>query len=625
MTYRFLIYISYSYSIPVGVPLEEEVRKRGYEVQWFADETEGKEKLALKKNTLDTIDQVIAYEPHIVLTATNIVPDFISGLKVQVFHGFLAKKRPSKRHLFSEFRIRGFFDLYCTQGPSTTSVFKELEKKYKHFKIIETGWSKVDPLFPMEENKEQATPTIMIASTFTERLSLAHDEHVYEEIARLSKTGNFIFKMVLHPKISAEIVAKWKSLENKNFSFYDTTDLTPIFKQCDVLFADTTSAIQEFLLQKKPVVAYNHTFLYDYLINVQKAGNIESALKQSLNPSKTLLKNINNFIFELHPYFDGKSSQRIVDSCIYYIHQDKSSLKNKPLNLIRKFKIRHRLKHYTFKSYSQPFTLSNPSNSNYKAELPTESRVKLTAIVPTGNERHNIEGVLESVDFADEIMVVDSYSTDGTYEKAQELATKVLRREYQYSASQKNWAIPQAEHEWILLVDADERVTPALKKEILEILENPPEDGTVAYWIGRNNHFMGEPVKHSGWRNDKVIRLFKRDACRYQDKNVHAEIITDGDVGFLKNKFYHNTYITLDKYLEKMNRYAWWQANDYDKKTGRLTAYHFIIKPSWGFFKHYIIQGGFRDGVVGLTIGYIQAYTIFMRYAKLWLLRKRRT
>ena len=246
MTYRFLIYISYSYSIPVGVPLEEEVRKRGYEVQWFADETEGKEKLALKKNTLDTIDQVIAYEPHIVLTATNIVPDFISGLKVQVFHGFLAKKRPSKRHLFSEFRIRGFFDLYCTQGPSTTSVFKELEKKYKHFKIIETGWSKVDPLFPMEENKEQATPTIMIASTFTERLSLAHDEHVYEEIARLSKTGNFIFKMVLHPKISAEIVAKWKSLENKNFSFYDTTDLTPIFKQCNVLFADTTSAIQEY-------------------------------------------------------------------------------------------------------------------------------------------------------------------------------------------------------------------------------------------------------------------------------------------------------------------------------------------------------------------------------------------
>lgn len=248
---------------------------------------------------------------------------------------------------------------------------------------------------------------------------------------------------------------------------------------------------------------------------------------------------------------------------------------------------------------------------------------KLTAIIPTGNEIHNIEEVITSVDFADEIVVVDSYSTDGTYEKALKLATKVIRRDYEYSASQKNWAIPQAQHEWILLVDADERVTPELKAEIQKLLENPSED-TVAYWIGRMNHFMGERVHYSGWRNDKVIRLFKRDYCRYEDKNVHAEIIAKGKIGQLKNKLYHNTYISFDKYVEKMNRYASWQAKDYDKKTGRLTPYHFVIKPFWGFFKHYIIQSGFRDGVVGFTIGYMQAYVVFMRYVKLWLLRRNR-
>ncbi|HPF96683.1 MAG TPA: glycosyltransferase family 2 protein [Mangrovimonas sp.] len=248
---------------------------------------------------------------------------------------------------------------------------------------------------------------------------------------------------------------------------------------------------------------------------------------------------------------------------------------------------------------------------------------KLTAIIPTGNEIHNIEAVIASVDFADEILVVDSYSTDGTYEKAQQLATKVIRRDYEYSASQKNWAIPQAQHEWILLVDADERVTPELKAEIQEILGNPPQD-IVAYWIGRMNHFMGERVHYSGWRNDKVIRLFKRDYCKYEDKNVHAEIIANGSIGQLKNKLYHNTYITFDKYVEKMNRYATWQAKDYDKKTGRLTPYHFVIKPFWGFFKHYIVQSGFRDGVVGFTIGYLQAYVVFMRYVKLWLLRRNR-
>jgi glycosyltransferase involved in cell wall biosynthesis len=248
---------------------------------------------------------------------------------------------------------------------------------------------------------------------------------------------------------------------------------------------------------------------------------------------------------------------------------------------------------------------------------------KLTAILPVGNEIQNIEAVIDSVKFADEILVVDSFSTDGTYEKAKELATKVIRRDYEYSASQKNWAIPQAEHQWILLLDADERVTPELELEIKEILQNPPKD-IVAYWIGRANHFMGKRVNYSGWRNDKVIRLFKRDFCKYEDKHVHAEIIADGKVGRLKNKFHHNTYVTLDKYIEKLNRYATWQAKDYDKKTGALTPYHFVIKPFWGFFKHYIVQSGFRDGVVGLTIGYLQGYAVFMRYAKLWLLRKNR-
>src|SRR5690606_32688128 len=246
--------------------------------------------------------------------------------------------------------------------------------------------------------------------------------------------------------------------------------------------------------------------------------------------------------------------------------------------------------------------------------------IKFTAIIPVGNEIHNIEAVVASVDFADEIIVVDSYGNDGTYEKALQLNTQVIRRKFDYPASQKNWAIPQAKHEWILLVDADERVTPELRAEIIEILKNP-DPNIVAYWIGRMNHFMGERINYSGWRNDSVIRLFKRDFCKYEDKHVHEEIIANGLVGRLKNKLYHNTYITFDKYMDKMNRYATWQAKDYDKKIGQLTPYHFIIKPFWGFFKHYIIQGGFRDGVVGLTIGYIQGYTVFMRYVKLWLLR----
>ena len=248
---------------------------------------------------------------------------------------------------------------------------------------------------------------------------------------------------------------------------------------------------------------------------------------------------------------------------------------------------------------------------------------KLTALIPTGNEIHNIEAVIDSVAFADEILVVDSFSTDGTYEKAMKKATRVLRREFDYFSAQKNWAIPQAKYDWILIVDADERITPELKAEIQVILKTP-NPNLVAYWIGRTNHFMGQQVQHSGWKNDKVIRLFKRDYCSYEDKKVHEEIIADGEIGYLKQKLHHNTYTTFDAYVEKMNRYAWLQAQDYDKKTKLITPYHFVIKPFWRFFKHFIIQGGFRDGFVGFTIGYMQAYVVFMRYVKLWLIRKGR-
>lgn len=249
---------------------------------------------------------------------------------------------------------------------------------------------------------------------------------------------------------------------------------------------------------------------------------------------------------------------------------------------------------------------------------------KITAIIPTGNEEHNIREVLESVSFADEIMVVDSLSTDDTVAIAREYTDVILERKYHYSASQKNWAIPQAKHEWIILVDADERVTPELRDEIVSILKNPPTDGTVAYWIYRMNHFMGKRVKYSGWQNDKVIRLFKKSFCHYEDKMVHAEIVANGKVGFLKSKFHHNTYVSLDHHVKKLNRYAAWQARDYDDKAYKLTGYHFVIKPFWSFFKHYIVQMGFRDGVVGFVISTLHAYAVVMRYAKLWLYRRGR-
>ena len=231
MKYKFLIYISHSYAIPIGNPLEKEIIKRGFDVFWFSEEDEGKKALCSKNNSLETIQDVIKYSPHILLAATDNAPDFVNALKIQIFHGFLSHKRPEKNFSEAHFRIRGFFDLYCTQGPSTTKEFTKLSKKLKHFEVVETGWSKMDPLFPLKKEKmKSGKPTVLIASTFTKRLSLAYNDDVFNKIKTMSKSGKFKFIAVLHPKIPKIVVDKWKQLENEDFNYVSGTNLIPLFK-----------------------------------------------------------------------------------------------------------------------------------------------------------------------------------------------------------------------------------------------------------------------------------------------------------------------------------------------------------------------------------------------------------
>jgi len=352
--YKFLIYISHPYSIPIGKPLEKEIQKRGYQIYWFSEHEYTKSYFENGTPVLHSVKEVLDYEPHIVLTATDSVADFFPGIKVQIFHGFSANKRPL---MDDHFKIRGFFDLYTTQGPSTTETFQYQAKKYGFFEVVETGWSKVDPLFPIATKKLSEKPTILISSTFTTRLSLAKNDAVFEEIKRLSKTGNYQFLCVLHPKLEAEIKEKFKALNDENFSYYDTTDLIPLFKKADIMFSDTTSAIIEFLLQEKPVVTFRNNKPDSHLIDISEVSEIESALEHALAKPNDTMVAIKKFILQTHPYFDGKSSERVIDATIHFLTKDKSHLKSKPWNLIRKWKMRKLLNYYTLKSYDKPITI----------------------------------------------------------------------------------------------------------------------------------------------------------------------------------------------------------------------------------------------------------------------------
>ena len=338
---RFLIYISQTYGIPIGIPLQNEIEKRGYEVKWFCDEPGIESTSDLSEVSFISVYDVMTYTPDVVLTTSNVVPDFFPGIKVQVFHGFSVGKRSEAK---GHFNIRGFFDLYCTQGPTTTKPFMALQNKYKYFKVVETGWSKVDPLFPLDTKISESVPTIMISSTFTTRLSLAKNPEILEKIERLSRSGKWKFIAVLHPKMEKEVVTRFKSFENDHFSFHDTTDLVPLYKQADVMLSDTTSAITEFILQKKPVVTINNNKPANYMINITQADEIEKALEYALIRPVEIMKNIDLFVEDTHPYSDGESSKRVINACLDFLEHDK--VKRKPLNLIRRYKIRQKLKYF---------------------------------------------------------------------------------------------------------------------------------------------------------------------------------------------------------------------------------------------------------------------------------------
>ena len=240
--------------------------------------------------------------------------------------------------------------------------------------------------------------------------------------------------------------------------------------------------------------------------------------------------------------------------------------------------------------------------------------MKISAIIPTFNEEDHIIPAIESLAWADEIIVVDSFSTDNTVALAQSKGVKILQRDYEYSASQKNWAIPQASYDWVFILDADERVEENLEKEISKIKNCQTKND--AYWIPRQNHFMGKKIRFSGWQGDKVIRLFNKNKCHYEDKKVHAEIICSGSIGKLKSSLTHYTFKSVAHYMEKWDRYSTWSAQDH-LGVSPPNIFHFLVKPAFRFFRDFILRGGILDGRIGYVVCKLSSMGVFMRYVKM--------
>lgn len=238
----------------------------------------------------------------------------------------------------------------------------------------------------------------------------------------------------------------------------------------------------------------------------------------------------------------------------------------------------------------------------------------LSAIIITYNEEKNLERCLESLAFADQIIIADSHSTDKTKEIAGKYTDRIFEVEWKGFGPVKEFARQQADNAWILSIDADEEVTPKLKEEILQAVQN---NRCVGYFIPRRSLFLGRWIEHSGWYPDHVLRLFLKEQGQFNDALVHEEVKVQGEIGYLKNPLRHYTYPNLKYYFKKLRRYTTLASQELYQKGTRTYPWDLIFRPPATFFKMYLLKFGFLDSWQGLVLAVLSGYQVLIKYLKL--------
>jgi (heptosyl)LPS beta-1,4-glucosyltransferase len=239
----------------------------------------------------------------------------------------------------------------------------------------------------------------------------------------------------------------------------------------------------------------------------------------------------------------------------------------------------------------------------------------LSVIIITKNEANNIRRALDSVKFADEIIINDSGSTDGTVEIASEYGCRIIRSEFKGFGQAKQTALDAAKSDWVLSLDADEEVDQSLATAIAQALKNTEFSG---FYLNRKSHFLGRWMLHSGWYPDYLPRLFRRGRGRFTSDSVHERIEIEGTVGKLEGHLLHYTDPDVEHYLQKLSRYTTLSAETLHGRGRRFKAFDVVFKPPATFVKMYVLKSGFRDGIQGLLLALFSSFHVLCKYAKLW-------
>ncbi|HVT33191.1 MAG TPA: CDP-glycerol glycerophosphotransferase family protein [Rhodanobacteraceae bacterium] len=343
---RYLLFATELYALPVLRPLGAAVRAAGGEVAWFAPAPFG-DHLTEPERLLPDSAAVAKWQPEAVFAASNWVPQFFPGTKVQVFHGFSVDKRSPQR---GHFRIRGLFDLYCTQGPETTAPFEALAREHGHFAVAETGWPKLDPLFAPDDGSAAALrppdgrPVVLYAATFTEALSSARP--LLGEISMQVARGDRYWLLTLHPKTDPVVVEAYRRLAGPNARFIEADTLVPALRAADALVCDTSSVVSEFVVQGKPVVTFRNRAPKAHMIDIGDPLELETALRRAFAPTDALRSELAAYADRIHPWRDGRSSERVLGAARDFVAGRFGALTRKPVNLWRRLQMRSRLSRF---------------------------------------------------------------------------------------------------------------------------------------------------------------------------------------------------------------------------------------------------------------------------------------
>lgn len=602
---KVILFCQNAYAFGILAPIRDVLLEQGHSFLWYIS---GKllDNFPYKDDeyTVSVLDLQL-YKSDAIFAPGNEVPYYIRGLKVQVFHGLAGEKK-------GHFRIRHYFDLYLTQGPYFTDKFNALKNAHKNFDVIETGWPKLD-VYSTEKNRYDFEKKAMLQQFNTDKIvlyaptfspSLTSAPYLLKEIRNLAQTTGYVVLIKFHDLMDQKWIKEYRRLssEIRNILFKEDKNIIKLLLQADLLVSDTSSVIYEFILLNKPVISFKNIadkVLWDN--SNSYTGLTEKVLDNFHLDSHAAERAYINMQF--HPYQDGKSALRMVNTVKDYI-ENHGVPEERKLPLARRFKINS--------------IFGGPTKNPFVGEKIN----KISAVLITYNEDIHINAVLENVKFADEIIVVDSFSTDGTIEKIKEHPdVKLIQRTFVNYTDQKSYALKQATHDWVLFLDADERVPDLLRNEILETV-NSSKPTADAYYFYRTFMFKNKVLYFSGWQSDKNYRLFKKSKVHFtEDRIVHETLVVNGPSGILKNKLIHYSYKNYEDYRGKMIKYGQMKAVEEFKKDYAPNYYHFVFRPFYKFFNHYILRLGILDGKKGLVICYLNALGVYSRYKELKRLR----